>query len=160
MAYDVEAIKASHRLSDIAAKHIKLERNGNEWRGCCPFHNEKTPSFTIFVKGAEERFHCFGCGADGDLLGFVQDLYQVDFREACKILGGESDAQAKVVAKEAAPAVDVYANLTALVATIDTDPVIADRAVRVWNPKKADSAGARAPCARRWCAPTIWAPLG
>jgi DNA primase len=55
--------------------------------GCCPFHSDRSPSFTIFDGG--RRFHCFGCGASGDVLDFVQRAYGVSLPEAARMLGGD-----------------------------------------------------------------------
>ncbi|WP_256926720.1 CHC2 zinc finger domain-containing protein [Sphingomonas sp. TZW2008] len=52
---------------------VKLVRAGRELKGCCPFHPDKTPSFTIYAD--DRRFQCFGCGAEGDVLDFVQRAY-------------------------------------------------------------------------------------
>lgn len=69
---------------------IKLEKRGKELFGLCPFHNESSPSFT--VTPAKGRYHCFGCGANGDPIQFVQDYAGVGFREAVQIItGGEPD---------------------------------------------------------------------
>lgn len=83
---DIRAIRASHPLPAIAGAAIKLVRSGREWKACCPFHTDRSPSFTIFNGGL--RFHCFGCGADGDVLDFVRRLHCVDLREAAAMLTG------------------------------------------------------------------------
>ena len=82
---DVAALRRAHPLQIIAGTMIKLERVGGEWRGCCPFHADRTPSFTIYDGG--ERFQCFGCGASGDVLDFVQRVHGVGFRDAAELLG-------------------------------------------------------------------------
>lgn len=77
---------------------IKLEKRGKEFFGLCPFHNESSPSFT--VTPAKGRYHCFGCGANGDPIQFVQDYAGVSFREAVQaITGGEVDPAFIPVAK-------------------------------------------------------------
>lgn len=83
---DLAAIRARHPLPDVVAASIKLQRAGREWKACCPFHPDRSPSFTIFDGG--QRFHCFGCGADGDVLDFVRKLHCVDLREAAAMLDG------------------------------------------------------------------------
>jgi DNA primase len=65
---------------------LKLQRAGQEWKACCPFHNERSPSFTIYAGG--ERFFCFGCQAQGDVFDFLQLLHGVGFREAVAMLDG------------------------------------------------------------------------
>lgn len=71
---DLEAIKHDHPLHQVVqAAGVKLQRSGQEWKGCCPFHADKTPSFTIYSEG--KRFQCFGCGEQGDVLDFVMRQY-------------------------------------------------------------------------------------
>jgi DNA primase len=86
MRLDLEAIRAAHPLSSVAAATLKLKRVGGEWKACCPFHLDRTPSFTIFDGG--RRFNCFGCGATGDVLDYVQRLHGVDLRGAADLLTG------------------------------------------------------------------------
>ena len=83
---DLAAIRARHSLPDIAGASIKLSRAGSEWKACCPFHADRSPSFTIFAGG--ERFHCFGCGASGDVLDFLQRAHDVTLPEAARMLEG------------------------------------------------------------------------
>lgn len=85
-ALDLAAIRAANPLPSIVGASLKLMRAGREWKACCPFHDDRSPSFTIFDGG--ERFHCFGCGAGGDVLDYVQRLHAVDLREAAAMLGG------------------------------------------------------------------------
>ena len=59
---NLDAIRAANPLPSVAAGVVKLKRAGREWKACCPFHSEKTPSFTIYSGG--RRFMCFGCGAE------------------------------------------------------------------------------------------------
>jgi DNA primase len=65
---------------------VKLVRAGNEWKASCPFHADRSPSFTIYEGG--ERFHCFGCGAGGDVLDYLQRAHDVGLREAVAMLEG------------------------------------------------------------------------
>lgn len=83
---DLDAIRNAHPLPAVAGSVVKLHRAGNEWKACCPFHSEKTPSFTIFASGC--RYHCFGCGANGDVLDLIQHLHGVGLREAAELLTG------------------------------------------------------------------------
>jgi DNA primase len=82
---DLEAIRSANPLPSVAGASLKLHRAGREWKACCPFHADRSPSFTIFDGGA--RFHCFGCGAGGDVLDFVGKLHGVGLREAAEMLG-------------------------------------------------------------------------
>ena len=81
---DIHAIRATNPLPSIVAATVKLQRTGNEWKGCCPFHIDRSPSFTIFADG--ERFHCFGCGAHGDVLDYIALLHRTDMVEAARLL--------------------------------------------------------------------------
>ena len=85
---DLHEIRESHPLTSVAAAVVKLRRVGAEMTGRCPFHADKSPSFTLFNGGT--RFHCFGCGATGDVLDFVQLLHRVSLRQAAEMLSGGS----------------------------------------------------------------------
>lgn len=69
----------------IQREDIILKRAGNNLKGLCPFHAEKTPSFFVFPQ--KGRFHCFGCGNSGDVIDFVQRLKGLSFKEAVSYLG-------------------------------------------------------------------------
>ncbi len=75
-------------MVELARRYLKLERHGREWRGLCPFHKEKTPSFK--VEHARTHYHCFGCGAHGDAIDFVSKLEKISFAEAVERLTGDS----------------------------------------------------------------------
>ena len=68
----------------LVSEHVALKRSGRRWVGLCPFHAEKTPSFTVSPE--RESFKCFGCGKGGDIFSFVQFRENVDFVEAMRIL--------------------------------------------------------------------------
>ncbi len=70
----------------VQREGIELQRSGQGYKGLCPFHDERTPSFT--VKG--NKFHCFGCGAHGDAADFIQKLKGLSFKEALIYLGIET----------------------------------------------------------------------
>jgi DNA primase len=75
-------------LSGLIGRSVKLVRRGREFAGLCPFHREKTPSF--YVVEDKSFFHCFGCGAHGDAIGFVMRNGNLDFIEAIEKLAGEA----------------------------------------------------------------------
>lgn len=83
--FDTAAIRHHHTIPSIAATVMKLKRVRGEHIGCCPFHNDRSPSFTVYDQG--RKFKCFGCGAQGDVIDFVQRLYDVGTREAAEMLG-------------------------------------------------------------------------
>ncbi len=75
-------------LADLVGRRVRLTRKGREYAGLCPFHNEKTPSF--YVVEDKGFFHCFGCGAHGDAIGYVMRADNLDFVEAIERLAGEA----------------------------------------------------------------------
>lgn len=85
MAYDrvlLDQIKDRLVLSDVISASVKLRKNGKEHMGCCPFHNEKTPSFTVSDQKA--FYHCFGCGVHGNIFDFLMHQESLAFHEAVK----------------------------------------------------------------------------
>ena len=80
----IEKLKQNNDIVTIARKYINLTRKGKTWWACCPFHFEKTPSFAI--NEVEQYYHCFGCGASGDVISFVSKFETLDFYDACKKL--------------------------------------------------------------------------
>ncbi len=82
---DVDDVRRRHRIEDVvAASGVELHRAGRGWMGCCPFHDDATASLS--VAGVPDRFHCFGCGASGDVIDYVGRLHGVGFREAVAVL--------------------------------------------------------------------------
>jgi DNA primase len=77
--------------SEVIAKRVRLIKKGREYLGLCPFHNEKTPSFT--VNDDKGFFHCFGCGAHGDVIGFAMRAESLSFPEAVEKLAGMAGLQ-------------------------------------------------------------------
>ena len=65
----LDEIRTRLILSELIGRRVRLALKGREYIGLCPFHNEKTPSFT--VNNEKGFFHCFGCGAHGDVIGFI-----------------------------------------------------------------------------------------
>ena len=79
-----DELRAKISIVDVVASKIKLVRKGREYQACCPFHNEKTPSFT--VNEAKGFYHCFGCGAHGDIIKFEMEANGLSFIEAVEKL--------------------------------------------------------------------------
>ena len=75
-------------LSEVIGRRVKLTRAGREFKGCCPFHREKSPSF--YVNDEKQFFHCFGCGAHGDVLGFTMRHDNLSFIEAVEALAPQA----------------------------------------------------------------------
>ena len=84
----LDELRARVTLSSVVMRTTKLQRAGREWKACCPFHNEKTPSFTV----SDEKgfYHCFGCGAHGDVIRWMTDQRGLAFMDAVKELASEA----------------------------------------------------------------------
>ena len=80
----VRELKEKNDIVEVIGSYIKLERRGYNYWACCPFHPDKSPSFSI--NAADRYYHCFGCGASGDVIGFVKNYENVDFMQAVQIL--------------------------------------------------------------------------
>src|SRR3954469_18837150 len=84
----LDELRSRVPLADLVGRRVRLVRRGREHSGLCPFHNEKTPSF--YVVEDKGFFHCFGCGAHGDAIGFVMRADNLDFVETVERLAGEA----------------------------------------------------------------------
>ena len=84
----LDELRARITVSELIATKVKLVRRGREATGLCPFHNEKTPSFT--VNDEKGFYHCFGCGAHGDIISFIMQIEGLSFPEAIEKLAGFS----------------------------------------------------------------------
>ena len=80
----VEDVRASVDLIDVVGDYVRLKKQGSRFVGLCPFHNEKTPSFS--VDGRQDLFYCFGCKRGGDLFKFVEEIEGVGFLDAVRLL--------------------------------------------------------------------------
>ena len=80
----VEQVRGANDVVDIIGGHVALTRAGMSWKGLCPFHQEKSPSF--HVSPDHQTYHCFGCGAGGDVFSFVMELENMSFPEALRHL--------------------------------------------------------------------------
>ena len=110
----LDELRARTTLSSVIMPSVKLIRAGREWKACCPFHNEKTPSFT--VNDDKGFYHCFGCGAHGDAIRFLTDQRGMLFMDAVKELAAKAgmevpapDPRAKEQAERTASLTDVMA---------------------------------------------------
>lgn len=142
--YDGDEIRRSVPIESIVGRHITLRHDGREYSGLCPFHNERTPSFKVVPITADKQngggfYHCFGCGAHGDVIAFTMRVHGVEFREACELLcGGKVARSAPPLAAEAHAQCaqvpqDPYSDLIAV-----TPPARSPRAgdwLELWNPK-------------------------
>lgn len=80
----LEELRSRNDIIEVASKYITLNRRGSNHWACCPFHNEKTPSFSVKEDG--QFFKCFGCGESGNVIKFVMKMENVDFFTACEML--------------------------------------------------------------------------
>ncbi|MCO6416377.1 DNA primase [Siccirubricoccus sp. KC 17139] len=94
----LEELRARTPLAQLIGRKTRLARNGRQWKGCCPFHNEKTPSFYVY----DDHFHCFGCGAHGDAITFLMRGEGASFPEAVERLAREAGLEVPKPTPEAA----------------------------------------------------------
>lgn len=80
----IEDLKFRNNIEDVISSYVTLSRSGSNLKGLCPFHSEKTPSFTVY--SGDGHFYCFGCGAGGDVVSFVMRMENLDYRAALDFL--------------------------------------------------------------------------
>ena len=84
----VEEVRQRSDIVDIISSYISLKKSGSSYLGLCPFHNEKTPSFS--VSGGKQMYYCFGCGAGGNVFTFLMEYENLTFPEALEQLAGQA----------------------------------------------------------------------
>lgn len=87
----IEEINSRLDIAEVVSGYIPLKRAGRSFKGLCPFHHEKTPSF--IVSSAKQIYHCFGCGAGGDMISFVMKQERLEFMEALRVLAEKANVQ-------------------------------------------------------------------
>jgi DNA primase len=112
----LDELRARTVLSTVIAPSVKLIRAGREWKACCPFHNEKTPSFT--VNDDKGFYHCFGCGAHGDAIRFLTDQRGMPFMDAVKELAGKAGMEVPAPDPQAKERADRVSSLTDVMAEV------------------------------------------
>ncbi|WP_373488780.1 DNA primase [Blastomonas sp.] len=105
----LDELRSRITLSSLIGRHVKVQRAGREYKACCPFHNEKTPSFTI--NDDKGFYHCFGCGAHGDAIRFMTDHQGLGFMDAVKELAAEAGMTVPAPDPRAAQAAEARASL-------------------------------------------------
>ncbi len=99
----IEKIREKNDIVEVISEYVSLQKVGANYRGLCPFHLETSPSF--YVSPSKNMYHCFGCGASGDVIKFVQEIENISYTEAIKKLGervgidvtfGEEDEKRKL----------------------------------------------------------------
>ncbi|MFO7929589.1 MAG: CHC2 zinc finger domain-containing protein, partial [Candidatus Humimicrobiaceae bacterium] len=81
---EVDELKARTDIVDIISEYVNLKKQGKNFLGLCPFHKEKTPSFS--VDPSRQFFHCFGCGVGGDVINFVEKIENMEFIESVEFI--------------------------------------------------------------------------
>ena len=98
-------LKEKLNIIEVAGNYISLERRGGSWWACCPFHHEKTPSFAI--NETDQYYHCFGCGESGDVIKFVQNMENIEFMDAVKLLADRANLQVPQVGADSKQTVEL-----------------------------------------------------
>src|SRR5512139_2794036 len=80
----LEQVRIANPIYDVISDYVSLKKSGRNYLGLCPFHGEKTPSFT--VNPERQIFHCFGCGEGGNVIGFIMKRESMSFPEAVRFL--------------------------------------------------------------------------
>ncbi len=145
MTSDVERVKEVLDIADVVGGYIQLRKAGSHYKALCPFHNENTPSF--IVSPDRGTYHCFGCGASGDVLSFVQEFEGLDFKGALELLarsagvelqkgGGQNSAERDrllAVLDEAASFFEEQLGSKKEVQRYIHDRGVTDRSVQEWR---------------------------
>ena len=80
----IEEVRMKNDIVDVISGYVRLQKKGSSYFGLCPFHNEKSPSFS--VSGIKQMYYCFGCGAGGNVITFLMEYENAGFQEAVKML--------------------------------------------------------------------------
>ena len=91
----LEEVRQSNDIVDIISQYVHLKRSGRNFFGLCPFHNEKSPSFS--VSPDKQIFHCFGCGVGGNVFSFVSKIEGITFKEAVENLAERSNIKLPIL---------------------------------------------------------------
>ncbi|NLK60410.1 MAG: DNA primase, partial [Treponema sp.] len=89
----IEEVNARTSIVTLVGEYTRLEQRGSDWWGCCPFHNEKTPSFHVVPE--RNMYHCFGCGEGGGVIKFVMEMEKLSFVEAVETLAKKAGVEVR-----------------------------------------------------------------
>ena len=89
----IEEVTARTNIVSLVGEYTRLEQRGTDWWGCCPFHNEKTPSFHVVPE--RNMYHCFGCGEGGGVIKFVMEMEKLTFVEAVETLAKKASVEVR-----------------------------------------------------------------
>ena len=87
----IEEVRSRNDIVDIISSYVKLQKKGSSYFGLCPFHNEKSPSFS--VSPGKQMYYCFGCGAGGNVFTFLMEYENYTFQEALKYLADRAGVE-------------------------------------------------------------------
>jgi DNA primase len=87
----IEEIRVNNDIVDVVSEYVRLDKKGKDYFGLCPFHKEKTPSFSVVA--TKQIFYCFGCGKGGNVINFIMNVENLDFIEAVKLLADRAHIQ-------------------------------------------------------------------
>ncbi|MDE1884185.1 MAG: DNA primase [Rhodospirillales bacterium] len=104
----LDELRARTPIAAVIGRSVKLTRSSRDWKGCCPFHGEKTPSFYVY----EDHYHCFGCGEHGDVITFVMKSTGAGFMEAVEDLAAQAGLEVPKPTPQAAEAEQRRAGLS------------------------------------------------
>ena len=87
----IDEVRSKNDIVDVISQYVVLKRSGRNFFGLCPFHKEKSPSFS--VSPDKQIFHCFGCGVGGNVFHFVSKIENINFRETVEMLAEKAGVQ-------------------------------------------------------------------
>ncbi|RNF41029.1 DNA primase [Planococcus salinus] len=90
----IEKVRSSTDIVDLVGEYVQLTKRGRNWFGLCPFHGESTPSFSVTAD--KQIFHCFGCGAGGNVITFLMDIENISFQDALARLGSRAGIEVEI----------------------------------------------------------------
>ena len=153
---DVREIKSRLDIVEVISEYVQLKKKGQTYWGCCPFHNEKTPSFSVSPE--RQTFHCFGCGKGGDVFSFVMEKEHLEFREALERLAEKAGVTLSSRPGSGTPRANADANKAALEFFMESMKAPEGEAARKYLERRSITQADAARFEIGW-APTSWDSL-